>query len=184
MIEDCLFDMMKNKKKKKNKPPKNNILRAITKVSAFVNVPNHKDAVSFYMAAFGVEQADCFGLTHNNSEPLFVKNHMNIPGMDLYIYESEKWSNVSNGSYCFYVKDEEIEAAMNMAVSAGAVAVDEVSRSFADGRSVRIGRIRDPCGVCWRFHSPPPSTKQVFRRFFINLFKLHIPHACHICQNL
>ncbi|PWA63671.1 hypothetical protein CTI12_AA351130 [Artemisia annua] len=61
----------------------------------------------------------------------------------------------------FWLETEDIEAAVEKAVKAGAVAEGELTEGegACDAAAGRVGKVKDPYGIVWVFCTPAPAKK-------------------------
>ncbi|XP_074316227.1 uncharacterized protein At5g48480 [Silene latifolia] len=125
------------------------------KTQLVVEAPKAADAVAFYKAAFGVEEVN--RLMHpkrkaEQEQPLVLSADLKLASaifsVSDSIDETPLVKNDGNGAanVVFALEAEDVQAAVNKAVGAGAVAEGEISEVEGGGR---VAKLKDPYGYLW-----------------------------------
>ncbi|XP_054784579.1 uncharacterized protein At5g48480 [Prosopis cineraria] len=132
------------------------------KPQLLVEAPKANDAVQFYKAAFGAEEVGRTTHPKRKAEqelPLILSAELKLAGFTILVSDltaddsATPTKSVGNG-VVFCLETDDVEAAINKAVNAGAVAEGEVVVGEGAGCGERVGKVKDPYGFVWAICSP------------------------------
>ncbi|KAI3802004.1 hypothetical protein L1987_30126 [Smallanthus sonchifolius] len=137
------------------------------KPQLFVESPKVSDAVAFYKSAFGFEEVN--RVTHPKRKadqelPLLLSAEIKLGSSSILVSDLSDDSTASGkpvgSGVIICLETEDIEAAINQAVKAGAVADGEISEG--EGACCgRVGKVKDPYGVVWAICTPAKKCANV-----------------------
>ncbi|XP_071738060.1 uncharacterized protein At5g48480-like [Rutidosis leptorrhynchoides] len=128
------------------------------KPQVFVEPSKANDAVSFYKSAFGAEEVNRVNHPKRKADqelPLLLSAEIKIGSTPIIISDLVDDSTAPvkaiGTGLVFQLETENIEAAVEKAVKAGAVAEGEGEVTEGDGTLYggRVGKVKDPYGVVW-----------------------------------
>ncbi|KAK9055013.1 hypothetical protein SSX86_026092 [Deinandra increscens subsp. villosa] len=131
------------------------------KPQVFVESSKVSDAVAFYKSAFGVEEVN--RVTHPKRKadqelPLLLSAEIKLGSSTILISDVSDDSaappKAVGSGLVICLETEDIEAAINTAVKAGAVAEGEISEGEGAWFGGRVGKVKDPYGVVWAISTP------------------------------
>ncbi|GAB4841509.1 hypothetical protein Ancab_022225 [Ancistrocladus abbreviatus] len=131
------------------------------KPQLFVTAPKASDAVQFYKTAFGAEEV---GRTMHpkrkaeQDQPLVLSADLKLGSSIFAVSDlSDDFASpvkFDAGSCVFCLETENVEAAIDKAVAAGAVAEGDVTEGEGACCGGRVGKVKDPYGFIWMICSP------------------------------
>ncbi|KAI7730474.1 hypothetical protein M8C21_019554 [Ambrosia artemisiifolia] len=136
------------------------------KAQVFVESLKANDAVSFYKSAFGAEEVNRVSYSKRKADqelPGLLSAEIKLAGTSFIVSDLSDDSNalvktVSSGMV-FCLETEDVEAAVEKAVKAGAVADGEISEGEGACCGGRVGKVTDPYGVVWVICTPSVAKK-------------------------
>ncbi|XP_028772940.1 uncharacterized protein At5g48480-like [Neltuma alba] len=132
------------------------------KPQILVEAPKANDAVQFYKAAFGAEEVGRTTHPKRKAEqelPLILSAELKLAGVTILVSDlladdsAAPAKSVGNG-VVLCLETEEVEAAINKAVGAGAVAEGEIVSGEGACCGESVGKVKDPFGFVWAICSP------------------------------
>ncbi|KAI3678652.1 hypothetical protein L6452_37953 [Arctium lappa] len=129
------------------------------KSQVFVEASKANDAVAFYKAAFGAEEVN--RVTHPKRKadqelPLLLSAEIKLGSSTILISDladdSTPPHSVKSTGLVFCLETEDIEAAVDKAVKAGAEG--EVTEGEGAWFGGRVGKVKDPYGIVWLICTP------------------------------
>ncbi|KAI9120046.1 hypothetical protein K1719_009015 [Acacia pycnantha] len=132
------------------------------KPQILVESPKANDAVQFYKAAFGAEEVGRTTHPKRKAEqelPLILSAELKLAGFtflvsDLSADDSATPAKSAGSGVVLCLETEDVEAAINKAVAAGAVAEGEVLSGEVACCGERVGKVKDPFGFVWAICAP------------------------------
>ncbi|GKB15471.1 glyoxalase-like domain protein [Tanacetum coccineum] len=135
------------------------------KAQVFVESSKVDDAVSFYKNAFGAEEVTRVNHPKRKADqdvPLVVSAEVKIGSMTVVVSDIVDATAKEIGTgIVFWLETEEIEAAVEKAVKAGAVAEGEMTEGEGACDGGRVGKVKDPYGIVWVICTPAKKTADV-----------------------
>ncbi|XP_071723408.1 uncharacterized protein At5g48480-like [Rutidosis leptorrhynchoides] len=136
------------------------------KPQLFVESSKASDAVEFYKTAFGAEEMNRVNHPKRKADqelPLLLSAEIKLGSSSILISDLSDDStalvkSVSTG-LVFCLETEDIEAAMDKAVKAGATAEGEISESEGACGGGRVVKLKDPYGIVWSICTPTTAKK-------------------------
>ncbi|KAI3694768.1 hypothetical protein L1987_77748 [Smallanthus sonchifolius] len=127
----------------------------------FVEPSKASDAVAFYKSAFGAEELNRVSHPKRKADqelPLLLSAEIKLGSTSILISDvsddpSAPVTTVASG-LVFCLETEDVEAAVEKAVKAGAVADGEISDGEGTWCSGRVGNVKDPYGIVWAICTP------------------------------
>ncbi|XP_027092593.1 uncharacterized protein At5g48480 [Coffea eugenioides] len=140
----------------------------VAKPWLFVEAPKANDAVQFYKVAFGAEEVNRTVHPKRKAEqelPLLLSAELKLGSFsflvsDLIADDSRAPVKTVGGGVAFCLETEEVEAAVEKAVGAGAISED-VSEADCCGGDGRVVKLKDPYGNVWLVCSPASASADV-----------------------
>ncbi|KAI4354182.1 hypothetical protein L6164_003074 [Bauhinia variegata] len=133
----------------------------VVKPQLLVEAPKANDAVQFYKAAFGAEELGRTLHPKRKAEqelPLILSAELKLGGSTILISDladdSAAAVKAGGNGVVFCLETENVAAAIDKAVSAGAVAEGEVQEGDGACCGGRVGKVKDPYGYVWLICSP------------------------------
>lgn len=134
----------------------------------FVEAPKANDAVQFYKVAFGAEEVSRTVHPKRKAEqelPLLLSAELKLGSFsflvsDLIADDSRAPAKAVGGGVAFCLETEEVEAAVEKAVGAGAISED-VGEGDCCGGDGRVVKLKDPYGNVWLVCSPARGSADV-----------------------
>ncbi|KAM0008152.1 putative glyoxalase/Bleomycin resistance protein/Dihydroxybiphenyl dioxygenase [Helianthus debilis subsp. tardiflorus] len=124
----------------------------------FVEALKVGDAVAFYKAAFGAEEVNRVNHPKRKADqelPVLISAEIKLANSSFLVSEDSTATDKAVGSgLVFCLETEDIEAAVDAAVKAGAVADGEISEGEGACCGGRVGKVKDPYGVIWAICTP------------------------------
>ncbi|KAI7734373.1 hypothetical protein M8C21_024533 [Ambrosia artemisiifolia] len=131
------------------------------KPKVFVEASKVAEAVAFYKGAFGAEEVNRVNHPKRKADqelPVLVSAEVKIGSSSVIVSDvSEDSSATEKGvgsGLVFCLETEDIEAAVETAVKAGAVADGEITEGEGACYGGRVGKLKDPYGVVWTICTP------------------------------
>ncbi|MFS7944974.1 putative glyoxalase/Bleomycin resistance protein/Dihydroxybiphenyl dioxygenase [Helianthus anomalus] len=131
------------------------------KPQLFVEASKANDAVSFYKSAFGAEEVNrvtCSKRKADQEVPLLLSAEIKLGDTSIIVSDVSDDSNASvktvSSGLVFCLETDDVEAAVEKAVKAGAVADGEISEGEGTCCGGRVGKVTDPYGVVWAICTP------------------------------
>ncbi|KAI3760299.1 hypothetical protein L1987_50692 [Smallanthus sonchifolius] len=131
------------------------------KPQVFVEASKVNDAVAFYKAAFGAEEVN--RVTHPKRKadqelPLLISAEIKLGSSTILISDVADDSTApvkaTSTGLVFCLETEDIDASVEKAVKAGAVAESEVTEGEGACCGGRVGKVKDPYGIVWLICTP------------------------------
>ncbi|KAI3810868.1 hypothetical protein L1987_20491 [Smallanthus sonchifolius] len=131
------------------------------KPQLFVEYAKVSDAVAFYKSAFGAEEVN--RITHPKRKadqelPLLLSVEIKLGSSSILVSDLSEDSTAPGkavgSGVVFCLETEDIEAAVDQAVKAGAVAEGEISEGEGACCDRRVGKVKDPYGIVWSICTP------------------------------
>ncbi|KAJ0640329.1 putative glyoxalase/Bleomycin resistance protein/Dihydroxybiphenyl dioxygenase [Helianthus annuus] len=131
----------------------------------FVEALKVGDAVAFYKAAFGAEEVNRVNHPKRKADqelPVLISAEIKLANSSFLVSDVSEDSTATlfmDNMLCILedlcsLKTEDIEAAVDAAVKAGAVADGEISEGEGACCGGRVGKVKDPYGVAWAICTP------------------------------
>ncbi|CAH1417504.1 uncharacterized protein At5g48480 [Lactuca sativa] len=138
------------------------------KPQLFVESAKASDAVAFYKAAFGAEEVNRVSHPKRKADqelPLLLSAEIKLGSSSILISDLSDDSTalvktVGTG-LVFCLETEDIEAAIDKAVKAGAVAEGEITEGEGACCGGRVGKVKDPYGIVWLICTPAKKCANV-----------------------
>ncbi|KAM0044517.1 putative glyoxalase/Bleomycin resistance protein/Dihydroxybiphenyl dioxygenase [Helianthus debilis subsp. tardiflorus] len=140
------------------------------KPQVFVEASKVNDAVAFYKAAFGAEEVNSVSNPKRKADqelPLLLSAEIKLGSSTILISVLADDSTApvkASGTelvFCLETEEEDIEAAVEKAVKAGAVAESEVTEGDGACCGGRVGKVKDPFGIFWLICAPAKKCADV-----------------------
>ncbi|XP_021978082.1 uncharacterized protein At5g48480 isoform X2 [Helianthus annuus] len=140
------------------------------KPQVFVEASKVNDAVAFYKAAFGAEEVNRVSNPKRKADqelPLLLSAEIKLGSSTILISDLADDSTAlvkASGTglvFCLETEEEDIEAAVEKAVKAGAVAESEVTEGDGACCGGRVGKVKDPYGIVWLICAPAKKCADV-----------------------
>ncbi|GAB2282404.1 hypothetical protein Dimus_016949 [Dionaea muscipula] len=136
------------------------------KPQLLVEAPKASDAVQFFKAAFGAEEVARTVHPKRKAEqdqPLVISAELKIGSSvfsvaDVSAEDSSALLKSDVAAFVLSLETEDVDAAVEKAVGAGAVSEGEVTETEATGR---VGKVKDPFGFVWVISSPVKKAVEV-----------------------
>ncbi|KAD5317710.1 hypothetical protein R6Q59_033043 [Mikania micrantha] len=149
-------------------PAKNIVTFSALKPQVFVESSKANDAVAFYKSAFGAEEVNRVSHPKRKADqelPLLLSAEIKLGSTYILISDVSDDSTapvktVSSG-LMFCLETEDVEAAVDMAVKAGAVADGEITEGEGTPYGGRVGKVKDPYGIVWVICTPAKKCDDV-----------------------
>ncbi|KAI3771405.1 hypothetical protein L6452_02569 [Arctium lappa] len=131
------------------------------KPQLFVESSKATDAVAFYKAAFGAEEVNRVSHPKRKADqelPMLLSAEIKLGNASILISDLTDDSaapvkSVGTG-LVFCLETEDIEAAVDKAIKAGAVAEGEISEGEGASCGGRVCKVKDPYGIVWLICTP------------------------------
>ncbi|KAF5759320.1 putative glyoxalase/Bleomycin resistance protein/Dihydroxybiphenyl dioxygenase [Helianthus annuus] len=127
----------------------------------FVEALKVGDAVAFYKAAFGAEEVNRVNHPKRKADqelPVLISAEIKLANSSFLVSDVSEDSTATDkavgSGLVFCLETEDIEAAVDAAVKAGAVADGEISEGEGACCGGRVGKVKDPYGVVWAICTP------------------------------
>ncbi|KAJ0442018.1 putative glyoxalase/Bleomycin resistance protein/Dihydroxybiphenyl dioxygenase [Helianthus annuus] len=127
----------------------------------FVEALKVGDAVAFYKAAFGAEEVNRVNHPKRKADqelPVLISAEIKLANSSFLVSDVSEDSTATDkavgSGLVFCLETEDIEAAVDAAVKAGAVADGEISEGEGACCGGRVGKVKDPYGVAWAICTP------------------------------
>ncbi|KAK9059479.1 hypothetical protein SSX86_020181 [Deinandra increscens subsp. villosa] len=131
------------------------------KPQLFVESSKASDAVAFYKAAFGAEELNRVSHPKRKADqelPLLLSAEIKLGSTSILISDLSDDSTApvktASSGLVFCLETEDVEAAVETAVKAGAVADGEISEGEGTCCGGRVGKVKDPYGIVWVICTP------------------------------
>ncbi|KAI3806189.1 hypothetical protein L1987_22085 [Smallanthus sonchifolius] len=133
------------------------------KPQVFVEVSKVNDAVAFYKAAFGAEEVNRVIHPKRKADqelPLLLSAEIKLGSSTILISDLADNSTApvkaTGTGLVFCLETKDIDAAVEKAMKAGAVAESEVTEAEGEGACCggRVGKVKDPYGIVWLICTP------------------------------
>ncbi|XWS76004.1 hypothetical protein CRYUN_Cryun01aG0140300 [Craigia yunnanensis] len=137
------------------------------KPQLMVEAPKAVDAVQFYKTAFGAVEAGRTVYPKRKAEqdlPHILSAQIELAGSTILVSDISDDSTPvkTEGTGCVLcLETEDVEAAIEKAVSAGAVAEGEITDGDGACCGGRVGKVKDPYGYVWLICSPAKKCADV-----------------------
>ncbi|KAI3749721.1 hypothetical protein L2E82_20337 [Cichorium intybus] len=129
------------------------------KPQVFVEASKANDAVAFYKAAFGAEEVNRVSHPKRKSDqelPLLLSAEIKLGSLMILVSDLPDDSTApiktASTGLVFCLETEDIEAAVEKAVNAGADG--EVTEGEGACSGGRVGKVKDPYGMVWLICTP------------------------------
>ncbi|KAL8237158.1 hypothetical protein R6Q59_018239 [Mikania micrantha] len=127
----------------------------------FVECSKVCDAVAFYKSAFGAEEVNRVSHPKRKADqelPVLLSAEIKLGSSSILISDVSDDSTAPGkavgSGVVFCLETEDIEAAVETAVKAGAVSEGEISEGEGACCGKRVGKVKDPYGVVWLICTP------------------------------
>ncbi|KAL3517883.1 hypothetical protein ACH5RR_020472 [Cinchona calisaya] len=143
---------------------KEEVVFAAMKPRLYVEAPKAKDAVQFYKTAFGAEEVNRTVHPKRKAEqelPLLLSAELKLGYSSFLVTDLVTDDSLSpvktegSGGVTFCLETERVEAAVEKAVGAGAIPVDEAVGCGYGGSGGVVKQLKDPYGNVWLICAPP-----------------------------
>ncbi|EXB84516.1 hypothetical protein L484_015849 [Morus notabilis] len=139
------------------------------KPQLLVEAPKASDAVQFYKAAFGAEEAGRTLHSKRKAEqelPLILSAELKLAGSTILVSDVADDSaapakSAGSGGVVLCLETQDVDAAVAKAVSAGAVAEGEIVEGDGACCGGRVGKVKDPYGYVWLICSAAKKCAEV-----------------------
>nr|XP_043637052.1 uncharacterized protein At5g48480-like [Erigeron canadensis] len=143
-------------------PPSQSAAFTSLKPHLFVQSDKANDAVSFYKSAFGAEEVNRVNHPKRKADqelPLLLTAEIKIGPSSILISDDSAVpvKGVTSTGLVFCMETDNIDAAVEKAVKAGAVTEGEITQGIqGDGACCggRVAKVKDPYGIVWLFCTP------------------------------
>ncbi|PWA84140.1 glyoxalase/Bleomycin resistance protein/Dihydroxybiphenyl dioxygenase [Artemisia annua] len=129
------------------------------KSQVFVEATKVNDAVLFYKSAFGAEEVNRVSQPKRKADqemPLLQSAEIKLGSASIILADASDDDTVKTvgSGVVFCLETEDIEAAVDRAVKAGAVADGEITEGEGAWFGGRVGKVKDPYGIVWVITTP------------------------------
>ncbi|KAL4354056.1 hypothetical protein GQ457_06G027970 [Hibiscus cannabinus] len=137
------------------------------KPQLLVEAPKAADAVQFYKSAFGAVEVGRTLHPKRKAEqelPHILSAQLELAGSIILVSdvaENSTPAKTEGGGCVLCLETEDVEAAVDKAVSAGGVAEGEITEDDGACCGGRVGKVKDPYGYVWLICSPAKKCTEV-----------------------